>query len=35
LQRHRLVYEALGTLMETDIHAVQLTALTPQQAQAK
>ena len=35
LQRHRLVYEALGNLMKTDIHAVQVTALTPDQTQAK
>lgn len=28
LQRHRMVYEALGTLMTTDIHALQLTALS-------
>ena len=26
LARHRLVYDALGTLMETDIHAVQIRA---------
>jgi len=26
LARHRLVYDALGTLMETDIHAVQIHA---------
>jgi BolA protein len=35
LQRHRLVYEALGNLMQTDIHAVQVTALTPDQDAAK
>ena len=28
LQRHRMVYEALGSLMTTDIHALQLTALS-------
>lgn len=27
LQRHRLVYQALGTLMETDIHALSIRAL--------
>ncbi len=26
LARHRLVYDALGALMETDIHAVQIRA---------
>ncbi len=29
LQRHRLVYEAVGDLMQTDIHALAVTALTP------
>ena len=29
LQRHRMVYEALGTLMETDIHALSVKAMTP------
>lgn len=29
LARHRLVYEALGDLMHTDIHALSLKALTP------
>jgi BolA protein len=29
VQRHRLVYEALGDLMKTDIHALQLRALAP------
>ena len=29
LQRHRMVYEALGPLMETDIHALAVRALTP------
>jgi BolA protein len=28
LERHRLVYEALGSMMRTDIHALQITALT-------
>ena len=26
LERHRMVYEALGELMQTDIHALSLTA---------
>ena len=34
LQRHQLVYRCLGELMQTDIHALSITALTPQQADA-
>jgi len=29
IQRHRLVYEALGELMKTDVHALSVRALTP------
>ena len=29
VQRHRLVYDALGELMRTDIHALSIRALTP------
>lgn len=29
LARQRLVYEALGDLMDTDIHALTMTTLTP------
>ena len=29
LARHRRVYEALGTLMDTDIHALAIEALAP------
>lgn len=29
LERHKLVYDALGSLMQTDIHAVQIRALAP------
>ena len=29
LARHRLVYDALGSLMETDIHALRITARGP------
>jgi BolA protein len=32
LQRHQLVYRALGELMQTDIHALSITALTPEEA---
>ncbi|HEV2213542.1 MAG TPA: BolA family protein [Gammaproteobacteria bacterium] len=29
LERHRLVYAALGELMQTDIHALSIVALAP------
>jgi BolA protein len=29
VQRHRMVYEAIGKLMETEIHALSITAKTP------
>jgi BolA protein len=29
LECHRLVYDALGTMMATDIHALSVTALAP------
>jgi BolA protein len=29
LARHRLIYDALGTLMKTDIHALRIQASTP------
>jgi BolA family transcriptional regulator, general stress-responsive regulator len=29
LARHRMVYAALGSLMQTDIHALSLEALSP------
>lgn len=32
LARHRRVYAALGELMQTDIHALSITALTPSEA---
>ncbi len=32
LQRHRLVYEALGDLMQTDIHALAVAAVTADEA---
>jgi BolA protein len=32
LARHREVYAALGTLMQTDIHALSLETLTPAEA---
>lgn len=30
LERHRMVYEALGDMMTTDIHALRLRAFPPQ-----
>lgn len=32
LQRHQLVYRALGDMMHTDIHALNIIALTPDEA---
>jgi BolA family transcriptional regulator, general stress-responsive regulator len=32
IARHRLVYQALGSLMETDIHALSIEALSPDEA---
>ena len=32
LQRHQVVYRALDQLMRTDIHALSITALTPEEA---
>lgn len=34
LARHRAVYAAVGTLMETDIHALAIDARTPAEAAA-
>jgi BolA family transcriptional regulator, general stress-responsive regulator len=33
IARHQLVYRCLGALMQTDIHALSITALTPDEAQ--
>lgn len=35
IQRHRLVYDALGPMMQTDIHALSLTLETPSQGDAQ
>jgi len=32
LARHRLVYDALGSMMETDIHALRITARGPSES---
>lgn len=29
LERHRMIFEALGSLMDTDIHALRIRATTP------
>lgn len=31
LERHRMVYEALGDLMKTDIHALSIKAFAPEE----
>ncbi len=31
LARHRMVYDALGEMMDTDIHALSIKALTPEE----
>ena len=31
IQRHKMVYEALGDLMKTDIHAFSMQAKTPEE----
>jgi BolA family transcriptional regulator, general stress-responsive regulator len=35
LQRHQLVYRTLGDLMNTDIHALSISAFTPDEAQSR
>lgn len=34
VERHRMVYAALGSLMQTDIHALGVTALSPDDVQS-
>ncbi len=29
IQRHRIIFDALGDMMQTDIHALSITARTP------
>ena len=31
IQRHRLIYQAIGTLMQSDIHALAIEAYTPEE----
>jgi BolA protein len=33
VQRHRMVYDALGKLLETDIHALRINAFAPSERQ--
>ena len=33
IERHRMVYAALGTLLESDIHALSVTALADEKAE--
>ncbi len=35
LARHRAVYAALGELMQREIHALSIDALTPEEAQSR
>lgn len=35
IERQRMVYAALDDLMQTDIHALSITALTPAEARAR
>lgn len=35
LERHRMVYEALADLMQTEIHALSIRADTPEEASSK
>ena len=34
IQRHRLVYDALGDAMQSEIHALSIKAFTPDEAQS-
>lgn len=34
IERHRMVYEALGTLMQREVHAMSITALSPAETSA-
>jgi len=34
MERHRLVYQALGTLMQREVHALSITALAPEETPA-
>lgn len=34
IERHRMVYDALGTLLESDIHALRIKAYSPSERQS-
>ncbi len=34
IERHRMVYDALGSLLESDIHALRIKAYTPSERQS-
>ena len=34
IERHRMVYDALGSLLESDIHALRIKAFTPSERQS-
>jgi len=34
IERHRMVYDALGALLESDIHALRIKAYTPSERQS-
>ena len=34
IERHRMVYDALGTLLESDIHALRIKTYTPSERQS-
>jgi len=34
IERHRRIFEALGAMMETDIHALKIKATTPEESNA-
>ncbi|MCP5091156.1 MAG: BolA family transcriptional regulator [Gammaproteobacteria bacterium] len=33
LQRHRMIFSALASMMETEIHALRIDAITPEESQ--
>lgn len=35
IARQRMIYEALGDLMRSDVHALAITALTPEEAERR
>lgn len=35
IERHRLIYEALGSLMKHEVHALSITAHAPEEATAR